>query len=107
MTNAFLARFARAADAAFTRAGLADTATYKQTPQSETVPCVVMIDRDVQQVGTETETADKLTTLRVSSASVLRPVNGSTFIVGAETFVVESLEASDEAYHVCIVWVQP
>lgn len=107
MTNAYLARFALAADHVFKRAGMADDATYKATPHATPVPCTIYVERDVQQVGQDMQTADTVTTLRVSSAVVDRPPIGSTFTVGSETFVVEKIESSDEAYHLCIVWVNP
>ena len=102
MSNAFLARFSAIADVAFKRAGLADDATYKQTPASDPVACVVYLTRDLQQIGADSTVADNVTTLRVSS-TVARPTSASTFTIGAETFRVDRVDASDECDHLCVV----
>lgn len=107
MTNAYLARFALAADRVFKKAGMADDATYKATSNASPIPCTIYVTRDVQQVGVDMETADTVTTLQVSSAVVDRPPVGATFNSGGETFTVARLESSDEAYHLCVVEVSP
>lgn len=104
MSNAFLARFSAIADRAFKRAGLADDATYKQTPASGPVACVVYLTRDIQQVGDGSTVSDVITTLRVSSTSIGRPKSAaSTFIIGSETFVVETVVSADEGEFLCTV----
>lgn len=106
MTNEFLGAFDLMAHSAFASAGLADEAIYNSSNGNFSAKCKVLLDRNVVLTGDQGQMiTDQITITCFLADVVARPKRGATFLVGSETFKVDSIERSDESSVVCVVKV--
>lgn len=104
MSNPFIAAFDLMAHGAFTAAGIADLATYTSSTGSVIPDCKILIDRNVVLTGDQGQMiTDQITITCFLADVVSRPKRGATFLVGSETFKVDSIARSDESSTVCVV----
>lgn len=96
MTNPFLTTFDDLAMDAFLGAGMADTASYVQTPGALAVTCRVMVDRDVEAFGFDSRVAARMVVISALVADVGSPRRGAAFVIGSERFVVDAVLDADE-----------
>ena len=96
MTNPFLTTFDDLAMDAFLGAGMADTASYVQTPGALAVTCRVMVDRDVEAFGFDSRTVNSMVVISALVADVGSPRRGAAFVIGSERFVVDAVLDADE-----------
>ena len=90
------------------RAGLRDSAIY--TPAGGgAIACTVLVDRglSLQNAETGAVTNDQTTITAYLADIGDRPERGARFVIGAETFVVDSVQSADESRVVCIVTTFP
>lgn len=108
VTNGFNAEFDAIFAPAAKAARLGDTATFTQAGGSP-VACTVLVDRGltVQNAETGGITNDQTTITAYLADIGDRPERGARFVIGAETFVVDSVQSADESRVVCIVTTFP
>lgn len=103
MSNAVIASNADAIFDAFFAAGMADAAKFMLDADSIAVDCSVLVDRDVRLAGYESRVANRAVAITCRIADTGVPERGSVFVVGAERFVVDSIEEQREDVAVCLV----
>lgn len=109
MTNPWLAEFDAIARDAFADAGIAErvAATYTPAGSSTPIACTLLIDRGVIPVGIDpsqvTSPQIVITAYRDQIGAVL--ARGAKFVLGAETFTVDSIARADESAVQCVVKV--
>lgn len=104
MTNPFNAAFDALAVGAFQGVGLAHDAQYTRSTGGPSIPCKVYIDRSVVLQGTQGQVISDGVTITAFAVDVgASPSPGARFVIGAETFTVDSLNNKDESRFVCVV----
>lgn len=108
MTNPGLAALDDACFAVFFDAGLADDAVFYRAGDGVGIPCKVLLDRSILFQNQTSDIASHGTAITVRRSEIGRddPDSGSLFVIGCETFVVDSLlPSSDESR--CVLTVVP
>lgn len=105
MTNRSLAEIDALCAEAFRDAGMADAATYVRQTGDTPIPCTVLVDRGLQDVGDVARKKNPLVAVTAFLAEIQMPiVNVSEFTVESETVVVADIaDNSDESRVVCTV----
>jgi hypothetical protein len=96
MTNDFIDRFERLAHRNFQRAGMADSATFKQRSTDDPVEASVYIDRAVQFMAGDAVTGPK-TVIEFVAPGIIPTKPGGTVTIGAESWKLSKKESDDEA----------
>lgn len=94
--------------AAFLDVGMADAATLTAPEGGTPVACTVMVDRNIEFFGGQTQMASRSVTITAQVAEVGTPVRKSLWTVGADTWRTDDvLDGSDESLVVCLVTKVP
>lgn len=104
MSNSILTSMDADMVAAFLAAGMADSATLTPADGGTPIACTVMVDRNIEFFGGQTQMASRSVTITAQVAEVGTPARGSLWTVGADTWRTDdALDGTDESLVVCLV----
>jgi len=102
--QAFLQRIDEKLSRAISRMGAQDDAFYYSADGTRNIACKVCIDRNVQLIGFDSQVInDQVTITALLGEIEERPLRGAQFIIGCESFSVDSILNADESRVVCVV----
>lgn len=90
--------------AAFSAAGLADSAVFTQYGGGSQTSCSVYVDRGVSYQGFDGTVRNDAVSITLFLGEIgVVPLRGSLIVVGATTFKVDQVSNKDESRVVCLV----
>jgi len=94
---AFLRQFDAAVFGAFRDAGIGDDARYTAPEAGASLPCVVLVDRDVADYGAEIAPVATRRVVVTFRRADFQPVRRGRVVVGTDSYLLDELLSEDES----------